>query len=81
MEYMAYAYLHMIISTPHARKHSGCDSPPANVLAVSIKLLIPSNGLLVSPINLTAVIYTLYSVYGRRFVRMYVPSKFVFSTI
>ena len=63
-------------------KTYGCDSLPANVLSVSIKLFIPSNGLSVSPpINLTAVTYTVYSVYGLRFVRMYVPSKFAFSTI
>ena len=54
------------------------DSPPANVLSVSIKLFIPSSGLSVStPINLTAVTYTVYTVYGLRLVRMYVPSNLV----
>ena len=52
--------------------------PPANVLSVSILLFIPSSGLPVSPpINLTAVTYTLYIVYGIKLVRMYVSSKLV----
>ena len=56
----------------------GHDSPPANVLSVSIKLFIPSSGLsLSSPISLTAVTYILYTVYGLRLVRMYVPSNLV----
>ena len=59
-------------------KNIGFDSLPANVLSVSILLFIPTNGLsLSSPINLTAVTYTLYIVYGLRLVRMYVPLKLV----
>ena len=53
------------------------DSPPANVLLVSVLLFIPSSGLPVSPINLTAVTYTLYSVYGLSPSRVYVPVKLV----
>ena len=52
--------------------------PPANVLLVIVSLFIPSSGLPVSPmINLTAVTYTLYSVYGVRLSRVYVPVKLV----
>ena len=58
--------------------HISFDSPPASVLSVSISLFIPSSGLPVSPpINLTAVTYILYIVYGLRLVRMYIPSKLV----
>jgi len=42
------------------------DSPPANVLSVSVILFIPFSGLPGSPINLTALTYTLYTVYGLR---------------
>ena len=40
------------------------DKPPANVLAVIVLFFSPSSNLPVASINLTAVTYTLYSVYG-----------------
>ena len=55
----------------------GCDSLPANVLLVYTMLFTPSRGLSESPINLIAVTYTMYFVYGMRLVRMYVPSKLI----
>ena len=80
MQYMVYAHFYIISSifaSTICIKTYGCDSLPANVLSICITLLTPSSGLSVSPINLTAVTYTVYSVYGLRLVRMYVPSKLV----
>ena len=46
------------------------DLLPANVLLMSVVVFMPSSGLLMSPINLTAVTYTPYSVYGVRLSRV-----------
>ena len=51
------------------------DLLPANVFSMSVAVFIPSSDLSVSPINLIAVTYTLYSVYGVRLSRVYVPVK------
>ena len=56
------------------------DLLPANVLLVSVVVFIPSSNLPLSPINLTAVTYTLYIVYGVKLSSVYVPVKLVTST-
>ena len=50
---------------------------PASVRSVIVLLFIPSNVLPVSPTDLIAVTYTLYTVYGLRLARVYVPLKSV----
>ena len=50
---------------------------PANVLSVIVAVFIPSSSPPVFPIDLTALTYTLYTVYGLRLSRVYVPLKLV----